>query len=200
MSGEDPTVGSADWAAWRRAVDLDEYEQRWQRIAEAGGNPHGEVDFVMQYAPRTALDAGCGFGRVAVELSARGVTTVGVDLDPDLLERARRIAPDLEWHHADLSTFDLERRFDLVVVAGNVIGFVDAPDRAEAVRRCARHVAPGGRLVIGNQSRSAWPTPDQIDEWCSQDGLEPESRHGGWEREPFLPGAEYIVTVHHRPT
>src|SRR5665647_821424 len=100
MRGEDPTVGSADWAAWRRAVDLDEYEQRWQRIAEAGGNPHGEVDFVMQYAPRTALDAGCGFGRVAVELSARGVTTVGVDLDPDLLERARRIAPDLEWHHA----------------------------------------------------------------------------------------------------
>jgi SAM-dependent methyltransferase len=189
MSGEDPTVGSADWAAWRSAVDLDEYEQRWERIATSGGNPHGEVDFVMAYAPRTALDAGCGFGRVAIELSARGVMTVGVDLDPDLLDRARRRAPELDWRLADLSTLDL----------GNVIGFVESTERADAVRHCARHVAPGGRLVIGNQLRPAWPTAEQLDEWCALEGLEPESCHGGWNREPFMVDLDYVVTVHRRP-
>ena len=79
LMSNDPTVGSTQWAQWRKAVDLDDYESRWDRMAERGENPHGEVDFVMQFEPKTALDAGCGFGRVGIELAARGVEIVGVE-------------------------------------------------------------------------------------------------------------------------
>lgn len=190
-------IGSAAWMAWRRAIDLDEYEARFDRIAAGGGNPHGEVDFVMRYAPRTALDAGCGFGRVAIELHRRGVEVVGVDLDPDLLARARRRAPELEWHRSDLVSMDLGRTFDLVVLAGNVIGFVEPDDRPAATRACARHVAPGGHLIIGNQLRPDWPTADDLESWSALEGLVPVDRLGGWDGEP--PGGDFVVSVVGRP-
>lgn len=196
----DPTVGSEDWAAWRRNVDLDDYEARFDRIAAKGGNPHGEVDLVMRLQPRTALDAGCGFGRVAIELDRRGVDVVGVDLDEDLLERARRRAPGLDWRRADLATFDAGREFDLVVVAGNVIGFVEPGDRPRAVGSCAAHVAPGGHLVMGNQLRADWPDVDDLERWAVAAGLDPVDRFSGWEGQPFEPSGDYAVLVLRRPT
>src|SRR2546421_3509407 len=64
--------------------------------------PHGEADLVFSYGPRCVLDGGCGTGRVAIELSRRGVEVVGVDLDRDMIELARAKAPDLTWINADL--------------------------------------------------------------------------------------------------
>lgn len=197
---DDPTVGSIEWAQWRKAVDLDDYESRWDRMAEQGENPHGEVDFVMQFEPNTALDAGCGFGRVGIELTARGVDVVGVDLDPDLLERAKRRAPGLDWRLADLATVAIGRPFDVVVVAGNVIGFVEATNRADAVQNCARHVAPGGWLIMGNQLKPSWPTIAEFDEWCAREGLVPAGHRGGWEGEILADAPDYVVTVHQRPS
>lgn len=197
-AGDDRPVGSAAWAAWRRDVDLDEYEARFDRVAAAGGNPHGEVDFVMGFAPRTALDAGCGFGRVAIELHARGVDVVGVDLDPDLLERARRRAPHLDWRVADLAVLDLGRRFDLVVLAGNVLGFAEPPSRPVAFGSCAAHVAPGGRLVIGTQLRKDWPSVDDHRAWADRAGLDVVAVFADWDGGPFA-GGDYAVMVFGRP-
>lgn len=197
---DDPTVGSTEWAQWRKAVDLDDYESRWDRMAEQGENPHGEVDFVMQFEPKAALDAGCGFGRVGIELTARGVDVVGVDLDPDLLERAKRRAPGLDWRLADLATVAIGRQFDVVVVAGNVIGFVEATNRADAVQNCARHVAPGGWLIMGNQLKPSWPTIAEFDEWCAREGLVPAGHRAGWEGEILADARDYVVTVHQRPS
>jgi 2-polyprenyl-3-methyl-5-hydroxy-6-metoxy-1,4-benzoquinol methylase len=53
------------------------------------------------------LDAGCGTGRIARELARRGLAVVGVDLDDVMLATARRKAPDIEWHTADLATVDV---------------------------------------------------------------------------------------------
>ena len=153
----------------------------------------------MQFEPKTALDAGCGFGRVGIELAARGVEIVGVDLDADLLGRAQRRAPQLDWRLADLAAVDVGQQFDLVVAAGNVIGFVDAAHRSGAVQNCARHVAPGGWLVMGNQLKATWPTIAEFDEWCSGEGLVPTEHKAGWEGEILDEDPDYVVTVHHRP-
>jgi SAM-dependent methyltransferase len=72
----------ADWAAWRRSIDVDAYERRWQRLAAAGVDPHGEVALVQTYAPGSVLDAGCGTGRVAAELARRGVAASGWTATP----------------------------------------------------------------------------------------------------------------------
>jgi SAM-dependent methyltransferase len=130
-------------------VDLEEYAARWSRLEAEGVAPHGEADLVLSFAPASVLDAGCGTGRVGVELARHGVEVVGVDLDPDLLAFARQRAPTLRWECADLASLDLGRTFDLAVMAGNVVSFCRPEDRAAAVARCAAHLRPGGRLVAG---------------------------------------------------
>src|SRR5689334_19172434 len=61
-----------------------EYQKRFDDLASSGVDVHGEATFVMRAAPRSVLDAGCGTGRVAIELARRGVEVVGVDVDPSM--------------------------------------------------------------------------------------------------------------------
>jgi SAM-dependent methyltransferase len=195
----DPTAGAAEWATWRERVDLDGYDERWAKMAERGENPHGEADLVARYAPASVLDAGCGTGRVGIELARRGLDVVGVDLDPDLLERARVKAPGLRWELAGLAGLDLGRTFDVVVMAGNVVGFVAPEERAGAVAGAAAHVAPGGRLISGCQLRAGWPSIDEYDAWCADAGLVLDDRFATWEGDPLGPRPDYAVAVHLRP-
>ena len=127
----------------------DAYDRKWREMEAAGVDPHGEVAFVQRYAPERVLDAGCGTGRVAIELARRGVDVVGFDLDPGMLDTARANAPELSWVLADASTVDLRERFDVVVMAGNVMIFVQPGTEAEVVGAVVRHLLPGGRWITG---------------------------------------------------
>jgi 2-polyprenyl-3-methyl-5-hydroxy-6-metoxy-1,4-benzoquinol methylase len=181
---------------WDGSV-ADSYDDKWQQMADAGQNPHGEVDFVQRLEPASVLDAGCGTGRVAIELAARGVDVVGADLDAQMLETARSKAPDIDWIRSDLAALDLGRQFDVVVMAGNVILFVQPGTEPEVVAGAARHVAPGGHLVAGfsvdrHVSADAWES------WLRTAGLEPLQRFSTWAADPWSPSSAYLVSVAQR--
>lgn len=187
-----------DWGRWRDQVDLDAYDARWEQLAAQGVDPHGEAALVAAYRPATVLDAGCGTGRVGIELARRGVAVVGVDADPDMIAAARAKAPELPWHVVDLAELALPERFDVVVLAGNVVPYVADGSRAAAVAACAAHLAPGGRLVAGFSLQPGWPTLADYDAWCDAAGLALEERWATWERAPYA-GGDYAVSVHRRP-
>jgi SAM-dependent methyltransferase len=172
---------SERWRQWRAEVDLDEYQTRWDRLEAAGHDIHGEADFVWRFGPTTVLDAGCGMGRIGIELARRGASVTGVDLDPELLERARQAAPGARWVNTDLATLDLGETFDVVVLAGNVIPFVAPDDQPRAVARCAAHVRPGGRLIAGFSLRAGWPTALDYERWTAAAGLTLTEAHLTWD-------------------
>lgn len=182
-----------DWSRWRDQVDLDGYDERWRQLAAAGVNPHGEVDLVMTFEPGSVLDGGCGTGRVGIELAHRGVAVLGVDADADMIAAARAKAPSLSWVLADIADLDHPARFDVVVLAGNVVPY--ATRRRELVAGCARHLVAGGRLAAGFQLRAGWPTLSEYDGWCAAVGLELETRYATWDREEYT-GGDYAVSVH----
>lgn len=187
------TDGPTRWGASDRPAASD-YDAQWARMVESGENPHGEVDLVMTYAPASVLDAGCGTGRVAVELANRGVEVVGVDLDAGFVAAARDKAPAIEWHHADLLTVALGRTFDVVVLAGNVMIFLAPGTEAAVLVNLATHVAPGGRLIAGFQlGRRRLPLPE-LDEFAAAAGLTRSERFAGWDRTPYA-GGDYAVSV-----
>jgi SAM-dependent methyltransferase len=183
-----------DWLSWRDQLGVSGYDERWAAMARAGHNPHGEADFVWRYRPESVLDAGCGTGRVAIELARRGVRVLGVDADADMIASARAKAPSLPWMQADLAEFETAERFDIVVLAGNVVPYIAADRRPAAVLRCAAALAPGGRLIAGFALRSGWPDAADYDGWCDAAGLVSESRYGTWEGAP--PRADYLLAVH----
>jgi len=181
------------------------YDERFERLAAAGHDVHGEANFVASYAPKTVLDAGCGTGRVAIELARRGVRCAGVDKDPTVLGRAREKAPEVEWYLGDICDVELHtpdgepRRFQCVVAAGNVMLFLRAGTEGRAVANMARHLVPGGLLVAGFQLLGGRYRLADYDEDCAVAGLEPYERCATWQREPWTPESGYVVAVHRKP-
>jgi SAM-dependent methyltransferase len=173
----------------------DDYQARFDRLAATGVDVHGEATFVRAYAPTTVLDAGCGTGRVAIELAGHDIDVIGVDVDTSMLATARRRAPDLAWVESDLAALDLGRTFDIVLLAGNVPLFTPAGTHAALAAGVARHVSEGGRLIAGFSLDRGYG----IDDWDAHTaaaGLVLAERFATWDRERWVSGGSYAVSVH----
>ncbi len=186
------------------------YHARMAAFAASGQDVHGEADFVSSLlaAGGRVLDAGCGTGRVAVELGARGFDVVGVDVDASMLAVARRTAPTLTWLERDLAALDhaepaLADGFDVVLAAGNVIPLLSGGTEADVVRRLAGCLRPHGLLVAGFGTDVEHLPLDDVpvtledyDGWCAEAGLVLRERCLTWDRAPFDADEGYAVSVH----
>jgi len=188
----------------------DAYERRLDDLARSGRSMHGEADFVtsLVQGEGRVLDAGCGTGRVGIELGRRGLEVVGVDADDSMLAVARHQDPDGGWILADLARLEqadprLGGAFDLVLLAGNVVPLLAVGTEGEVVSRLAGCLRPGAWLVagfgldVGHLPLSEVPVSlAEYDDWCRQAGLLAHERFATWDREPFVEPAGYVVRVH----
>jgi SAM-dependent methyltransferase len=173
-----------------------DYDRRWAELAARGHDVHGEADLVASLGPRSVLDAGCGTGRVAVELANRGVEVVGVDVDPAMLDAARTKRPDLTWVEGDLATVSLGRAFDAIVMAGNVMIFVAPGTEGAVLANLARHLRPGGRLVAGFSLCPGGLDLATYDRLATDADLDLVDRWATWDKAPLAAGGDYTVSVH----
>lgn len=201
------------------------YAARFARLAESGADTHGEARLCAELLLPGArvLDAGCGTGRVAIRLAELGYDCVGVDLDPSMLDVARRAAPALRWIQADLAEpaelgalggadgwngpagrDDSAGPFDMIVAAGNVIPLLAPGTEARTVTGLAKLLRPGGLLVSGFgldtahlPLASATVTLADYDAWCAASGLTQLRRLATWDGDPYH-GGGYAVSVHTR--
>lgn len=175
----------------------DAYDKRFQELARSGADVHGEATFVESLGPRSVLDAGCGTGRVAIELARRGIAVVGIDADPAMLATARRRSAELDWRLADLATVELAPgSFDAVVLAGNVMIFLAPGSEAAVVTNLAGALRPGGLMVTGFQVGDQGLSVERYDELCRSAALSLRQRYATWDRRPWLTGGQYAVSVH----
>lgn len=94
------------------------------------------------------LDVGCGAGRVALELQARGHEVVGIDVSPLALEVCRRRGVrQVELKGIDDVDESLGR-FDTIVMFGNNFGLVGS--RAGARRRLRRLCETGASRILAS--------------------------------------------------
>lgn len=191
---------------WNRtgAPRGDDYDARWRSMADSGQNIHGEADLVeallTESGGQSVLDAGCGTGRVAIELARRGFAVAGIDADPEMLITARTKAPELTWIDADLSEPGGTGAppVDLVLLAGNVMIFLEPGTEARTLTNLAGRLADGGLLVAGFALEPERLSLSHYDELAEQAGLTPVARFATWDRQPFN-GGDYAVSVHRAP-
>jgi SAM-dependent methyltransferase len=183
----------------------DDYDARWRRLAASGVGIHGEADLVeallRDSGGTRVLDAGCGTGRVSIELAARGFSVVGMDIDEPMLETARAKAPELRWIQADLAEAGshLGDEFDAVVLAGNVMIFVDPGSEGRVLQEMHGLLAPGALLVAGFSLLPDRLSLAEYDRLAQAAGMELTHRWATWDREPYT-GGDYAVSVHRRVT
>jgi SAM-dependent methyltransferase len=127
---------AADWVRWARAPGHDAYW--WFRDAF--------FDDLLPPPGRRTLEVGCGEGRVARDLAARGHRVTGVDTALGLVREARLAPGGGTWALADGAGLPFpDGRFDLVVAYNSLQVVADLP---ATVREAARVLGPGGRLAF----------------------------------------------------
>lgn len=180
----------------------EDYDARWRSMADSGQNIHGEADLVEALlndsGGNSVLDAGCGTGRVAIELARRGFAVTGVDADPAMLTTAREKAPELTWIEADLaepSGPGETPSVDLVLLAGNVMIFLDPGTEGRVLSNLAERLTEGGLLVTGFALGPDRLSLERYDLLAAEAGLMPVARWATWDRQPF-DSADYAVSVH----
>lgn len=199
------------WLATRNRTGQ-EYDAPYAARAAAGMDVHGEANLVehllrsplnqsQSRQPYRVLDAGCGTGRTAIELAQRGIEIVGVDLDAVMLQQARAKAPQIDWRLGDLSVIALDKSFDLIVMAGNVMIYLTPGTEAATVANMARHLKPGGLLVAAFElTPPSWSqlTLAVYDQLTTTADLTLVARWSTWEQTPWQPGDRYAVSVHRK--
>jgi SAM-dependent methyltransferase len=120
-----------------------------------GWDISSEADWLVELlgpACRRALEPGCGSGRMLEALSRRGLEVVGLDLSEPMVTYARarleRAGVTAEVVVADMTNFDLGRRFDGAVCAISTVGLLSTAGFARHLEAMARHLRPGARYLV----------------------------------------------------
>ena len=100
------------------------------------------------FAGKTLLDAGCGVGHFTEMARKLGFDATGTDFCEEAVERAQQRYPESVFRVADLSHFDLSRRFDVIITLNVLVAVSEPTDWRRALRNFAEHLAPDGVIVI----------------------------------------------------
>ena len=120
----------------------------------------GDEAFYLEEARKAGgvvLEIGCGTGRIMIPIAESGVSIVGVDRAPAMLEVARqKIArlPEatrkrIRIVEGDVRTLAMDGRFDLAIIPYRAFCHLTTTgDQRRALTRIQEHLADGGRLVF----------------------------------------------------
>lgn len=141
----------------------------WSPRYDEPGNPIIALEeaemrsLVEKLPPGPALDAACGTGRHTRHLVSLGHKVTGIDLTPEMLERARQAVPEAVFHQADLREIPAgDGQFTLVLCG---LALAHVADLSSAIAELARVLAPGGHLLVSVlhplQALLGWHAPFQ---------------------------------------
>jgi SAM-dependent methyltransferase len=141
----------------------------------------------------TLLDVACGTG-MHIEHFKQLFQVQGLDICEALVEIARRRNPEVSFHIADMTDFDLGTRFDVITCLFSSIGYVKTLEGLRlAIGNMLRHLEAGGLLII--------------EPWFSPEDWHPNTVHALFIDDPelkiarintsFVEGKVSIFDLHH---
>lgn len=159
---------------------------RWQ---EAPGIASSIYDIANLSKKSTVLDAGCGLGRISVELATLGINVTGVDLIKCELDAARESARNegvqMELIQADLRTFSSDKKFDCAINIFTSFGYCDTIEEDKLIfQNIAACIKDRGFFIIEGTSREIAVQYFTEGEWFERAGMTVLTKFevvGAWE-------------------
>jgi SAM-dependent methyltransferase len=166
----------------------------WSHLQEARELAHYSVitGYYTHYRPGgSLLDVGCGEGVLQRRLYPLGYSRyLGIDKSQEAIARAQTQRDTrTEFRCADVETYSLQDRFD-VIVFNELLYYLQDP--VDVVRRLTRSLSPGGVAIISmlrwTSSRRIWRSLDRS--MPIEDGVTVTHRDvGSWDVKVIRPPA-----------
>ncbi|HMG33140.1 MAG TPA: class I SAM-dependent methyltransferase [Blastocatellia bacterium] len=107
-------------------------------------------------------DLGCGPGHITRFLKDRGLDVRGIDLSGEMIQRARRVNPDIKFEQGDMTSLRLEHDLFAGIVCFYAIIHIPREGVRQALAEMNRVLKPGGELLLalhggeGSIRREEW--------------------------------------------
>lgn len=141
--------------------------------------PFDDVPFYTRLIPSSRariLELGCGTGRVLMPLAGSCAYIHGIDVSEAMVDICRQkmkaagVSPDrARADVADITDFDLERKFDLIIAPYRVLQNLDTDAEVDAMFDCVRRHLAGGAVCVLNAFRPKYEREAFL-AWCRTDG------------------------------
>ncbi len=102
------------------------------------------------------LELGCGSGRLAIPLAQNGCSVTGIEYEKDMISLLlnKDYPKDrLSVIQGDARSFDIGKKFDVVLLACNFLNmFIDPSDVVAILTNSKRHLRAGGSIIIDSSA------------------------------------------------
>lgn len=185
-----PLTQTKEWfeneAFWQNYGPIMFDSQRW---AEAPSVADSVCKIAGLHKGSSVLDAGCGPGRICVELATRELDVTGVDLIQVELDAAAESAKDegvpLNLIKADLRTFSSDKKFDAAINLYTSFGYCDSIEEdLQILKHISAAIKDNGWFIMECTSREIAVQYFTEGEWFERAGmtvLTQFSVEGAWE-------------------
>ena len=127
-----------------------ESDRRWRRVLREQARTLAALELQPD---DELLDVGCGTGAAVRAAAALVTRAVGLDLSPEMIEQARRLAARLDNTAFELGDAEhlpfADGTFSAVLCSTSIHHY---PQPEKAVCEMARVLTPGGRVAIGDSN------------------------------------------------
>lgn len=158
-------------------------------------NLTADIPFYFDYAKKQngeILELGCGTGRVALQLAAKGFAVTGLDLSQQMLEvfgeklaKQRSLAEKITLVHSNMANFGLDKKFGMIIAPFRAFQAVTDDINIDNSFNCIRdHLTDDGIFIVNVFN----PRPVMDESWCYPETVQ-------WERLDETTG-NYVVKKH----
>ena len=116
--------------------------------------PYNQItfEFLSSYTDSKTidiLDVGCGTGHYTKAFSDSGFQATGIDLNPSMVEHAKKHYPKPKFHHLNMLDIEnLNQNFDLIFCIGNTAAHLTAAEFKTFIHAVHKILRPGGKWIF----------------------------------------------------
>jgi len=122
-----------------------------------------DIPFLLKWANKTdgpIIDIACGTGRATIPLAEAGFDMIGVDINGNMLDEAKRKAAELsipiQWEEQDCTEFHLKVKTRMIFTVGNSFQhFLTIEDQDMLLKSVSKHLEIGGIFIFGTRFPSS---------------------------------------------